>query len=260
MLWGWPPGLKIGAMDVVFRLNGKPDVVRVAKQLGLAAVQVTLGKSTDQQTLPLEDPEVQAAFTAASKRYGVPLEATYLDMLHVNCLKNDPLARKWMEKGMDITEKLNAHILMNVFFNKCAVPSRAELDYVIDVFRELAPQAERAGIVLGFENTNTAEDNRYAIDRVASKSFKVWYDVGNPTFAGLDAAKEIRTLGRDRICAFHFKDRGYLGEGKVDFPAILRAIDDIRFEGCAFLETTSPSGSVEADAKRNLSYLQKLMT
>ena len=63
----------------------------------------------------------------------------------------------------------------------------------------------------------------------------------------------------DCICQFHFKDKGYLGEGKVDFPAVLAAIRDIGFEGWANLETGAPSGNVEADVKRNLSYLQGLM-
>jgi len=254
-----PTGLKIGTMDGVLKLSGKPESVRLAKQLGLAAVQVTLGR-TSGESLPLEDRGLQKAFTDASKEHNIPLDSTYLDMLHVNCLKNDSLASKWVEKGVDITRRIDAGILMTVFFGKCQVLPRPELDYVIDRFRELAPQAERAGVILGFENTSSGEDNRYAVDRVASKAFKVWYDVGNSTYNGYDVPAEIRMLGRERICQFHFKDRGYLGEGKVDYPPILKAIADIGFEGYANLETTSPSGSVEEDTKRNLAYLRKLMS
>ena len=46
---------------------------------------------------------------------------------------------------------------------------------------------------------------------------------------------------------------------QAGMPEILRAIEDIRFEGYANLETTSPSGNVDADTKRNLDYLKKLM-
>jgi L-ribulose-5-phosphate 3-epimerase len=251
--------LKIGTMDTVFRLEGKPEALPLAKRLGLAAVQVTLGKSKDGQTLPLQDAQLQQEFLSASDRYHIPIDATYLDMLHKNCLKNDPLGRTWLEKGIEITKKLRAEVLMAVFFNRCALTSRAELDYVIGVFRDFVPQAERAGIIMGFENMLSVEDNCYACDRVGSKAFKIWYDVGNPTYVGRDAAKEIRILGRDRICQFHFKDKAYLGEGHVDFPAILRAIDDIGFEGYANLETESPSGDVVADTIRNLNYLQRLM-
>jgi sugar phosphate isomerase/epimerase len=254
-----PTGLKIGVMDTVFRMAGKPDAAALAKRLGLSAVQVTLGRSTDGKTLPLEDSSVQAAWIAASKEHGIPLDSTYLDMLHSDCLKDNSQAPVWVRKGIEITRNLHAPVLMMVFFGKCQVLQRPELDRVIGLSKELAPEAERAGVILGFENTSSGEDNRYAVDQVKSKAFKMWYDVGNSTFNGYDVPREIRALGRDRICMFHFKDRGYLGEGKVDMPAILKAIEEIRFEGYANLETTSPSGDVEADTRRNFEYLKKLM-
>src|SRR5690242_18621808 len=254
-----PAGLNSGCMDTVLRLAGKPEAVATAHKLGLAAVQVTLGRSTDGKTLPLEDPAIQNAWLAASKEHNIPLDSTYLDMLHTDCLKDNPNAPMWVRKGIEITKHLNAPVLMLVFFGKCQVLARAELDRAIAILRELAPEAEHAGITLGFENTSSGTDNRYALDQVKSKAFKVWYDVGNSTFNGYDVPAEIRALGRDRICMFHIKDRGYLGEGQVKLPEILRAIDDIGFEGYANLETTSPSGDVEADTRRNLEYLRKLM-
>jgi len=255
-----PSGLKIGVMDGVLRQSGKPEAVSTAKRFGLEALQVTLGRSQDGRTLPLEDPELQAQYIKASKTAGIPLSATYLDILHVNCLKNDPQARQWVKQGIEITRKLKARILMTVFFGKCSLLNRQETDYVADVFKELVPEAEKAGVILGFENLLSAEDNARALDRVGSPAFKVYYDAGNATnMGGFDAPREIRWLGKDRICQFHFKDQGYLGEGKVNFPAILAAIADIGFQGYANLETTSPSGSMEADLRRNIDYLRKVM-
>jgi L-ribulose-5-phosphate 3-epimerase len=259
LLGARPARLKIGSLDLVFRMAGKPEVVGIAKELGLAAVQLTIAKSTDGKTLPLEDPALLDAWLAASKQHGIPLNATYLESFQVDCLKNNPIAPMWVQKGIEITKKLGAQVLMPVFFGKCEVLQRTELDYVIGLFKELAPEAERAGVIIGVESTNSGEDCRYACDKVNSKAFKVWYDVGNSTFGGFDAPAEIRALGRDRICMFHFKDRGYLGEGKVNMPEVLRAIEDIKFEGYAHLETKSPSGDVLADTKRNLAYLRKLM-
>jgi L-ribulose-5-phosphate 3-epimerase len=169
-----PAGLSIGTMDTVFRLAGKPEAVPMAKKLGLAAVQVTLGRSNDGKTLPLEDASLQQRWVAASRESGIPLDATYIDQLHIDCLKNGGIAPEWVRKGIQITKNLNAGILITVFFGKCQVLERKELDYVIGQFRELLPEAEKARIFIGFENTSSGEDNRYAVDKLASDFFKVW--------------------------------------------------------------------------------------
>jgi sugar phosphate isomerase/epimerase len=114
--------------------------------------------------------------------------------------------------------------------------------------------------LLGLENTISAEDNVRIMERSRSKAVKAYYDTGNATAAGFDPVKEIRWLGKDRICQIHLKDNpGYIGEGKIDFPAVLKAIADIRYEGFLNLETSAPSGSIEADMARNLATVRKLL-
>lgn len=254
-----PSRLRIGAMDGVFRMAGNPGAVALAKKVGLPAMQVTLGRSTDGRTLPLEDPALQAAWKQASREHGVALSSTYIDMLHADCLKDNANAPMWVRKGIAVTKELGASILMLVFFGKCQVLERPELDRVIGLSKELAPEAEKAGVILGFENTSSGKDNLYAVDRVASKAFRVWYDIGNSTYNGYDVPAEIRALGRERICAFHIKDKGYLGEGKVDVPAAVKAIQDIGYRGDRILETGAPSGDAEADARRNTEFLRNLV-
>jgi len=146
------------------------------------------------------------------------------------------------------------------FFGKGALATRAEMDYVGDALKELAPEAEKAQVILGLEDTISAEDNVRIMDRAQSKAGLVYYDVGNSTGAGFDVVKEIRWLGGQRICQIHLKDNPhYLGEGKIDFKAVLQAIADIQFKGFANLETSAPSKSVEQDMRRNLQYIRALM-
>jgi sugar phosphate isomerase/epimerase len=254
------PALRIGVMDGVLRLASNPEAAAKAKSLGLMGVQVTLGQNADKSRMLLEDAALQRSWVAAARHAHVTLDATYIDILHVNCLKQDPKAAEFVSRGIAATKAIGAPILMTVFFGKCELLSRAETDYTVDAFRELVQEAARAKIVIGFENVLLADENLRAHDRIASPFFKIFYDVGNLTnMKGQNAAEEIRKLGRERICQFHFKDKGYLGEGKVDFPAILAAIREIGFHGWANLETNSPSGDVDADTKRNLNYLEALM-
>lgn len=255
------PRFKLGVTDWNLRLSGKLEAVALAKKLGFEGVEVSLGRKVQGDKLPMDDAALQEQYLAEAKRQGIAIAGTCLDVLHVNYLKSDKLGQKWVAEGIPITRKLNARVMLMPFFGKGgALTTRAEMDYVGDVLKELAPEAVKAGVLLGLENTISAEDNVRIMERSASPAVQTYYDVGNSTSAGFDPVKEIRWLGKSRICQIHLKDNpGYMGEGKIDFPAVLKAIADIGFEGFANLETSSPSKNIEADMRRNAAYIRKLL-
>lgn len=251
---------KIGVTDWNLRLTGKLEAVGLAKRIGFAGVQVSLGRKPVDDKLPMDNPELIGQYVAEAKSKGIRLDGTCLDILHVNYLKNDKLAQKWIADGIPITKKLNAQVMLLPFFGKGALETQAEKEYAGDALRELGAEAEKAGVLLGLEDTISAEDNVKIMERARSKAVSTYYDVGNSTRAGFDAPREIRWLGKKRICQIHLKDNpGYLGEGKIEFPAVLKAMRDIGYDAYANLETDSPSKNVEADMKRNLTYLLKTL-
>jgi sugar phosphate isomerase/epimerase len=252
--------LKIGVTDWNLRLSGKVEAVALAARLGFQGVEVSLGRIAVDGKLPLDNAALQEEYLAAAKQHKIALAGTCLDILHVNCGKNDKLALKWIADGIPITKKLNARVMLMPFFGKCALATAAEFDYVGDALKELGKEAEKAGIELGLENTISARDNVRIMERSQSKAVKVYYDVGNSTRAGHDIMEEIPWLGAKRICQFHLKDQGYIGEGKINFPEAMKRIMSLGFEGFANLETGSPSKSIENDMKKNLEYVQRLVS
>jgi sugar phosphate isomerase/epimerase len=139
------------------------------------------------------------------------------------------------------------------FFFKCGLNSQQDIKGLVDALREVAPEAERAGIILGVENTLSAEDNLHLLDSVGSPAVKIWYDIGNSTNMGhFDVPKEIRTLGRNRICQIHIKDKTDLGAGAVDVRGCIEAIHDIGYTGWCVFENAAVTGNRVVDAARNL--------
>lgn len=255
------PKLKIGVMDGVAGHSSDPASVAVAAELGFEGLQLNLGHRSPDGPLILADAAIQSKFVDESRRLRVPLIATYIDLLHIHCLKNDPAAVRFCLEGIAITRRLGSPLFMLPFFFKCALDTRAEMDAVVGPWKELAREAEKAKITLGFENTIRAEDDIRILDAVGSDALKIYYDIGNATnLYGANPSAEIRTLGRSRICQFHFKDKGYLGEGAVDCRAALDAIASIGWQGYIVLETGSPSKDRRADLRRNREYLLPLMS
>ena len=252
--------LRIGVTDWNLHLGADPQSVPLAAQLGFEGVQVSFGRKLADGKLPVDNPEVIAHYLELSKTYRIPIDGTCVDKLHDNGLKSDKLAPRWVLDSIRLTRALRTKVLLVPFFGPWALRTQPEMDYTADALRDLAPQAEIAGVILGLENTISAEDNARILDRVASKNVLVYYDVGNSTNAGFDPVKEIRWLGKNRICQIHLKDNPhYLGEGTIQFEPILRAIRDIGFSGYANLETDAPPATLEADMRRNLLYVRKLL-
>lgn len=258
--WARVRGLKVGVTDWNLHLTGKVEAVETAARLRFDGVQVSLGRKPIDGKLPLDDTVIQQQYLTASKIHNIPIDGTCLDILHVNGLKNDKLGAKWVADAIPITKRLNARVILLPFFGKCALKTQQEMDYVGDVLREIAPEAEKAGVILGLEDTISAEDNVRIMERSQSPVVLTYYDVGNSTQGGFDVLKEIHWLGKDRICQFHLKDNPqYLGEGKIDFPAVVKAIEDVGFHGFANLETDSPSNAVEDDLSKNLRFVRRLL-
>jgi L-ribulose-5-phosphate 3-epimerase len=219
---------KIGVTDWNLKLEGKIESISLAKQLGFDGVQISIGKGTDK--LPLSDPALQKAFLDESKREDLKIESL--------CL---------------------VRVVLLPFFGRCALETAAEMDKVGDILKELAPAAEKAGVILGLEDTISGRDNVRIMDRTQSSAVLTYYDVGNSTNNGCDVVKEIRWLGSARICEVHLKDNPhYLGEGRIDFKAVIDALADVGFDGWAQLETDSPT-SVEGDMRRNLKFIRGLI-
>ena len=252
------PKLKIGVTDWNLNRDAKPTSLELAKSIGFDGVEISLGRAPDR--LPLGEATLEEQFLAEAKKQQFPIASTCLDILHQNYLKSDPLGKRWVAESIPLTRKLGARVILLPFFGNGALKTKAEMDYVGDFLKEMGPEAEKAGVILGIEDTISAEDNARILDRAQSKAVLVYYDVGNSHNNGFDIYKEIRWLGKDRICEFHLKDNPrYLGQGPIDFPKVIQAIADIGFSGWAHLETVSPSGKVKEDMRVNLTYIRNLL-
>jgi sugar phosphate isomerase/epimerase len=250
--------IPIGITDWNLRLSANPEAIPLAARLGFDGIQISCGRRLVDDKMPLDNPEVIARCLALSRQHKIPLISTCADRLHDNGLKSDPLAVRWVRDSIRLTHSVGTHVLLLPFFGKWALENRQEMEYTGDALRDLAPEAEKADVILGLENTISAEDNVRIMDRARSKNVLVYYDVGNSTNSGFDVVKEIRWLGKQRLCQIHLKDNpNYLGQGKIQFVPIMAALREIGYNGYAVLETDSKSpATLEGDMKRNLGYIR----
>jgi L-ribulose-5-phosphate 3-epimerase len=238
----------IGACDWSIGMRGKTGAMALARQLGLDGAQVSMGSvETD---LHLRQPEVQRAYREAAEASGVRVGGIALDLLNQVPYKSDPRAEQWVSDSIDVARALNVRVVLLAFFDRGDL--RNDADGQAEVIRRLkrvAGKAEARGVILGIESWLSAPEHLRIIDAVGSANVQVYYDVANSTAMGYDINAEIRQLGRDRICEFHAKENGFLlGQGKIDFPAVRKAMDDIGYSGWIQIEGAVPKGQPMLDS------------
>jgi len=111
----------------------------------------------------------------------------------------------------------------------------------VERVKRLADDAEKAGITIGIENVwnkflLSPIEGKAFIEEIGSKRVQFWFDIGNVVLFGYPQ-DWIRTLGpliaRLDIKDFKSDTKDFvpLQEGSVDWPEVMRAIDEIGFKG-----------------------------
>ena len=255
--------IKVAVTDWNLHLEGKIEAFAIAKDAGMDGVQVSLGKNNvqkEEKDLPMFNPERQKQWVEESKKTGMPIVGTCLEILHRDNLKAHADGPKWVEQSIAATAALGTKVILLPFFGKQQIKEKEEQKATADRLKVLAPLAEKAGVILGLENTISAEENAWIMDQVGSPAVKVYYDVGNSFNQKYDVYKEIVWLGKDRVCQLHIKDNPhFLGKGPIDMPKFVEAILKSGFEGWAVLETSCPTKNIKEDFVTNGTYLRGLL-
>lgn len=140
-------GFKIGAPDWSL---GRRDVscFQLAAQCGLDGVQLDLG--TRENGMHLRRREIQQAYLKASREHRVAIGGLALGELNRTALKSEPHAAIWLHDSIAAAVELGVRIILIAQFGNGDLRGDATgVDRTIGVLKELAPRAEKAGIILG---------------------------------------------------------------------------------------------------------------
>jgi len=156
-------------------------------------------------------------------------------------------AMEGMRKYVDMAHKLKADIIIGWVRSIIPDMSKADLykERLATNIKELALYAEDKNVKIFIEAINRYETN-YLNSGKETKDFIDMYDIPN-TYVHLDTfhmniedeniAETIRYCG-DKTGYIHFADsnRRYPGAGHLDFSSVIKALDEINFNGYVSVE------------------------
>lgn len=231
---------------------------------------------------------IRSAFASAN------VECTICAILPsaVNPIGPDAAARKraheYLQRVVETSAELGATRLGGPLYAPIgyAIDRRRNKDewqWAIEAFQALGPVLDAHQVTLALEPVNRAEslflntaaDAAALVDAIAHPRIGVLIDTFHANIEEKNTASACLALGA-RLRHLHISenDRGLIGSGQVDFPAILKALREINYEGILMIEGfgsssdptnalgalyADPAVSSEAIAFEGAAYLRKLL-
>ena len=267
--------VRISACDWSIGMKQTPEALVLGKEIGLDGIEVSFSDGGD---FDLRKKEVRREYYETSRRTGVAIATLAMGILNSRPFATDPDAPKWVGECIEtmatmkseasemsdakLASRVAPSVVLLAFFGKGDINGKPDLmEATIKRLKELAPMAEKAGVVLGIESRLNAADHLKIVRAVDSPAVKVYYDTRNMVAMGYPLLEDVRKIGGENLCrSLHFKEKGAtLGKGTIDFKAFKGVLDDMGYEGWLTIESSLPKGAKVLEAYReNVGFLREL--
>ncbi len=235
----------------------------LSKDCELDGVEVDLGSLGDRPEFDnkLRDPAVRRQFLDASSDTGVAISSLAMSAFYGRSFAAHPKADHFADEWFETMRAMGVRVGFLPFGVKGNVrDDPAVRAKFVEILKRAAPKAEAAGVVIGIETNLDAEGHKRFLDDVGSPAVRVYYNLGDALENKYDVGREIRQLGRDRICQIHCKEGEVrLGDGAIDFPLVKKSLDAIDWSGWLVIERSRlPGKSVKENFSANARYLKSV--
>lgn len=135
---------------------------------------------------------------------------------------------------------------------------------IVERLKAVAVQAEKAGVIIGIETALDAAGEVKLLDDIGSSSVQSYFNFANALEAGRDLQKELRILGKDRICQIHCTDKDgvWLQDNtRIQLPKVKRTLDKMGWRGWLVIERSRNAQdprNVKWNFSANTAYLKSI--
>ena len=262
-----PPRYRVAACDWMLLKRQKLGAFQLAKDVGLDGLEVDMGGLGDRPTFDnkLPDPAVRQQFLDASKNLGIEICSIAMSGYYAQSFAERENAVQTVRDTISTMQLVNAKVAFLPLGVKGNLVKHPELrPAIVERLKAVAPDAERAGVVIGLETALDAAGDVKLLDEIGSKAIRIYFNFANALQAGRDLNAELRTLGKDRICQIHCTDEDgfWLQDNKrLDMPKVKQTLDEMGWSGWLVIERSrhrDHGRDVKLNFSTNAKYLKSV--
>src|SRR6476646_1871634 len=204
------PRYKIAACDWMMLKRQKLGAIQLAKDCGLDGVEVDMGSlgatGAEMKNELLKD-DIRQQFLDTAKNLDVEICSLAMSAFYAQNYAEHPKAESYTEDMINLMAKMGIKVGFLPLGVQGDLKKHPEVRAkIVDHLKQVGPLAEKAGVIVGIETTLDAPQSIKLLDDIGSPAVQIYYNPENTLDQGYDLFAELRQLGRERICQFHFTD------------------------------------------------------
>ena len=124
--------------------------------------------------------------------------------------------------------------------------------------------AKKAGVVIGIETALDAKGEKQLLKDIGCSAIQIYFNFSNPLKEGRDLHKELRILGKKRICQIHCTDEDGVwleNNTRLDMRKVKQTLDDMGWRGWLVIERSRDQKdptNVRRNFSANTAYMKKI--
>lgn len=258
---------KIALIDLMLLKRQKLGALQLTKDLGADGVEVDMGGLGKRPTFDnqLLNDSVRQLYLNKIKELNIEIPSLAMTGYYAQSFCEREEYKQSIEDCIKTMQLMNVKIAFLPMGVQCDLIKRPDLrSKVVERLKEAGKMAAAAGVVIGIETPLSAEEQVKLLKEIGSPAIKIYFNVADALGAGRDVYKELKTLGRHRICQIHCtnKDGVWLeNDPQVDMKKIKQTLDKMKWSGWLVVERSrdaKQASNVKLNYGANTKYLKSI--
>ncbi len=261
------PQYRISVCDWMILKRQKLGAFDLAKDIASDGVEVDMGGLGNRETFDskLGDPAIRQQFLDKSRDVNVAISSIAMSGFYAQSFAERDGVQRMVQDCIDTMKAMNVKIAflpMGVKGDLIQYPNLRPA--IVERLRSIAPEAEKAGIIIGIETALDAHGEAKLLDDVGSPAIRSYFNFANALQAGRSVEKELKVLGKDRICQIHCtnSDGVWLeNDTHLDLKSVRKTLDRMHWHGWLVVERSRDAKdprNVKWNFGANVKYLKSV--
>lgn len=260
---------QIGVCDWMVLKRQKLGEFKLAKELGCDGIEMDMGGLGSRNSFDnkMRDPEMVRIFKHAADSFGIKVGAVAMSGFYGQSFAKKESWRWLIQDCINTMDTMGASVAF-LPLGGCgnnwtdSLPLRRQIAWRL---HEAGEMAKARGKVIGIDTPLDAQGNIELLKEINSDGIRIFYKFQTAIENNRNIAKEIKALGKERICAIHASntDGVWLRHDKaVKMKQIKKALDSIGWSGWLFVERSRDVNQVRNVKKNygeNVKYLKEIL-